>query len=293
MGKTIDRHEMIADYLDEMRTDIQAMRALAMHAGWHEEMGQKLFIKKQFMPLTDDESVTLDADLKRHRWASRRATPLLKYYASERAVDIARCNLQIHGGSGYIREYGVEKLLRDAMVFPIYEGTTQIQALMVMKDNLLAVVRDPGTFVRKLAQLRWRSLSARDPMERRVAALELAAQQSIQFLVSRLAAAKIKELRHVGPSEWSAVFQSWDPKRDFALAMLHADRLSSMLLDGVVASLLWEQQQQDSGRRELLERWLEAAEPRSRYNADRISRTGSRLLRKLAPATEELKKAAK
>jgi hypothetical protein len=89
------------------------------------------------------------------------------------------------------------------------------------------------------------------------------------------------------------VFQSWDPKRDFALAMLHADRLSSMLLDGVVASLLWEQQQQDSGRRELLERWLEAAEPRSRYNADRISRTGSRLLRKLAPATEELKKAAK
>jgi hypothetical protein len=293
MGKTIDQHEMVAEMLEEMQTERQGCRALAMKAAWHEELSQKMQIALKHLPLEDDRREQMVADQKRHALRSRFLTPLLKWYAAERAVDHARSAVQIHGGSGYIREYGVEKLLRDAMVFPIYEGTTQIQALMVMKDNLLAVVRDPGTFVRKLAQLRWRSLSTRDPMERRVAALELAAQQSIQFLVSRLAAAKIKELRHVGPSEWSAVFQSWDPKRDFALAMLHADRLSSMLLDGVVASLLWEQQQQDSGRRELLERWLEAAEPRSRYNADRISRTGSRLLRKLAPATEELKKAAK
>lgn len=293
MGKTIDQHEMVAEMLEEMQTERQGCRALAMKAAWHEELSQKMQIALKHLPLEDDRREQMVADQKRHALRSRFLTPLLKWYAAERAVDHARSAVQIHGGSGYIREYGVEKLLRDAMVFPIYEGTTQIQALMVMKDNLLAVVRDPGTFVRKLAQLRWRSLSTRDPMERRVAALELAAQQSIQFLVSRLAAAKLKELRHVGPAEWSAVFQSWDPKRDFALAMLHADRLSSMLLDGVVASLLWEQQQQDSGRRELLERWLEAAEPRSRYNADRISRTGSRLLRKLAPATEELKKAAK
>ena len=40
---------------------------------------------------------------------------------------MARMNLQIHGGSGYMREYGAEKLLRDAMVMPIYEGTSQIQ----------------------------------------------------------------------------------------------------------------------------------------------------------------------
>ena len=42
MGKTIDRHEMIADYLDEMRTDIQALRALAMHGAFHEELAQKI-----------------------------------------------------------------------------------------------------------------------------------------------------------------------------------------------------------------------------------------------------------
>lgn len=293
MGKTINQHEMVAEMLEEMQTERQGCRALAMKAAWHEELSQKMQIALKHLPLDDARREQMVADQQRHARRSRFLTPLLKWYAAERAVDHARSAVQIHGGSGYIREYGVEKLLRDAMVFPIYEGTTQIQALMVMKDNLLAVVRDPKTFVRKVAQLRWRSLSARDPMERRVAALELAAQQSIQFLVSRLAAAKLKELRHVGPSEWSSVFQNWDPKRDFALAMLHADRLSSMLLDGVVASLLWEQQQQDSERRELLARWLEAAEPRSRYNAERISRTGSRLLQKLAPADEDVQKAAK
>ncbi|MFT4975884.1 MAG: alkylation response protein AidB-like acyl-CoA dehydrogenase [Myxococcota bacterium] len=285
MGKTIDQHEMIAEMLEEMQTERQACRALAMAAAWHEELSQKLQIALTHLPLEEGRAAELAADKKRHAKQSRFLTPLLKWYAAERAVAHAKNAVQIHGGSGYIRESGVEKLLRDAMVFPIYEGTTQIQALMVMKDNLLGVVRDPAAFVRKTTQLRWRSLSARDSLERRVASLSLAAQQSIQFLVSRLAAAKLKELRHIGPSEWSSVFQNWDPKRDFALAMLHADRLTSMLLDGAVAELLLEQQKKDAGRRDLLVRWLEAAEPRSRYSADRISRTGSRLLKKLAENT--------
>jgi hypothetical protein len=46
--------------------------------------------------------------------------------------------LQIHGGVGYTKEYGAEKLLRDALVMPIYEGTSQIQSLMAMKDAMSA-----------------------------------------------------------------------------------------------------------------------------------------------------------
>lgn len=282
MGKTINQHEMIAEMLETMETERAACRALAMQAAWHEELSQKMDLATKHLPLDEARKREMEAEMKRHAKRSRFLTPLLKWYAAERAVDHARLAVQIHGGSGYIREYGVEKLLRDAMVFPIYEGTTQIQALMVMKDNLLGVVRDPGAFARTLAQLRWRSLSAAQPMERRVASLLLAAQQSIQFLVSRLAASKLRELRHVGLSEWPMVFQNWDPKRDFALAMLHADRLSSMLLDATVAELFWEQSRKDPDRRDLLERWLELAEPRSRYNAERITKTGSRLLKKLA-----------
>ena len=50
MGKTIDKHEMIADYLDEMQTEIQSVRALAMHGAFHEEMAQKLTLKLRFFP---------------------------------------------------------------------------------------------------------------------------------------------------------------------------------------------------------------------------------------------------
>src|SRR5690349_19948893 len=146
MGDQIARHEMIADLLDEMRTDVQGLRALAVASAWHEEMAQKIRLAERFgMPFDA-------AELARHRALSRRYTPLLKYLAAEKAVEIARRNLQIHGGVGYTREFGAEKLLRDAMVMPIYEGTSQIQSLMAMKDTLGGIIKRPQAFVKRLGQ---------------------------------------------------------------------------------------------------------------------------------------------
>ncbi len=282
MGKPIDQHEMIADLLDEMRTDIQAIRALAVEAAWHEELSQKLKLAARFMDLQGDAAADLARQQKRHERRSRHLTPLLKWLAAEKCVEIARRSIQIHGGSGYIQETGVEKLLRDAMVFPIYEGTSQIQALMAMKDNLLAAVRDPRRFLRRTAQARWRSVSARDPLEKRVAGLRLLSQQTIQFLITRLLSAKLGELRHHRPGQWAELMKDWDPKKDFALAMLHAERLTSMLADAAAADVLWNQACKDPDRRELLERWLERAEPRARHMHDLITTTGPRLLGRLA-----------
>ncbi|MCU0664651.1 MAG: acyl-CoA dehydrogenase family protein, partial [Myxococcota bacterium] len=122
MGKTIDHHEMIAEYLEEMETDIQSIRALAVYAAYHEEMFQKLRIHLYaFVPEDAKERKALERQQKMHQQKSRAVTPLLKYFASEKAVEIARRCIQIHGGVGYTREYGAEKLMRDAMVFPIYE----------------------------------------------------------------------------------------------------------------------------------------------------------------------------
>ena len=197
-------------------------------------------------------------------------------------MEIARRAVQIHGGAGYIRETGVEKLLRDAMVFPIYEGTSQIQALMAMKDNLLAAVRAPGRFAKETAATRWRALASTSADERRVAGLRLQSQQAITHLVSRLAATKLGELRHHGVGSWSAVMKDWDPKRDFALAMLHAERLTALLTDAAVGEILLEQVRRHPERRELLERFLERAEPRARAHLDRITTTGAGLLTRLA-----------
>lgn len=291
MGKTIDRHEMIADLLDEMQTDILGLRALAMHAAWHEEIATKLEIARDHMPeLSPVPQDQLEREIRKLKRISRRATPLLKYFAGEKAVEITRRCMQIHGGNGYIAEYGAEKLLRDAMVLPIYEGTSQIQSLMAMKDTLNGVMKNPQKFVREAAQARWRSLSARSPLERRVAKLQTVAHEAIQFLLRKTATDKVRALSDKPMAQWSQAFlHDWNPKRDFAWAMLHAERLTRILTDVHIAELLLAQAEQHEERREVCERWLDRAEPRGRALLDEITTTGGRLLGSLGRrnATDE------
>jgi len=285
MGKNIARHEMIADYLDEMRTDVQAIRALAISAAMHEEMAQKLELMKKFLPhATAQERALIERELPRHKARSRRFTPLLKYLAAEKAVELARRAIQIHGGVGYTKDYGAEKLLRDAMVMPIYEGTSQIQSLMAMKDTLMGILKKPQQFVTRLGQARWRAMSSRDPLERRVARIQTLSLSAQQHLMTRTAVAKLGGLADKPMATWvDALTKEWDPKRDFALAMLHAERLTKLLADEAVAELLLEQAKKFPERRELLERWLDRSEIRDKALHEEITTTGEKMLQKLAP----------
>jgi hypothetical protein len=288
MGKTIDRHEMIAEYLETMQTEIQGIRAMAVTAGFHEEMAQKLALTIRYGDLDEVERKRMERLMKSHQRKSRRITPLLKYFGAEKAVEHARTALQIHGGNGYTREYLPEKLLRDALVMPIYEGTSQIQALMAMKDTLGGIIANPQAFVRRMAQARWRSLSSRNPLERRVAQLQALSFSAQQHLVLKTAGDKVKGLRAKPIGEWSdELMKNWDPKRDFAYAMLHAERLIQLLGETTIAELLLRQAQKHPERVEILERHLERAEPKARYLHDQITTTGQRLLEKLSPEAAE------
>jgi hypothetical protein len=292
MGKTIDRHEIIADYLDEMETDILGIRALAIHGAINEEIHQKSDLILR-MGLVKGEAERAEREAKRSsaKRRSRRVTPLVKFLAAEKAVEIARRGVQIHGGSGYTRDYGAEKLLRDAMVFPIYEGTSQIQALMAMKDTLQAALRQPQRFAARVAQARWRSASARDPLERQVAKIQAISLAAQQHLLLRTAQDKYRGLKGQPVTEWPERFlKNWDPKRDFAYAMLHAERLTRILADEAICEVLLDQANVHPERREVLERYLERAEPRVRYLHDRITTTGQRLLDKLSEDASKLER---
>lgn len=282
MGKTIDRHEMIADMLDEMQTDIQGIRALAMYSAVNEELATKYELFANHVAKDEVQRKHIERRAREHKANARRTTPLLKYIASEKAVEMARRNMQIHGGNGYMKEYGAEKLLRDSLVMPVYEGTSQIQSLMAMKDTLGAVMKQPQEFVKKLAQARWRSLSARDALERRVAKIQHISLDAVQFLVRKTATDKFRSLSGKPLSQWKrAVTSDWNPKRDFAYAMLHAERLTRILTDAAICEVLLEQSKRHPDRAEVLERYLVRAEPRCRHLLDEIQTTGAELIARL------------
>ncbi len=264
MGKTLDRHELIADYLDEMRTDVRGLRALAAYASFHEEMSHRLELRR-LTGRADDVA----GRIREHRAKARRATPLLKYLAAEKAVELTRRGVQIHGGVGYTRDYGAEKLLRDAMVMPIYEGTSQIQSLMAMKDTLGGVMKRPKEFLKRSAEARLASFAERDRLERRVGRLVALECEAVRALLVKTAGDKLRAVRERPLSEWlPALSSNWNPKRDFAFAMLHAERLTQILAHVLVAEILLEQRAIDPAREELLERWLDRAEPRVRHQLD-------------------------
>ena len=292
MGKTIDKHEIIADYLEEMETDIQGIRALAMHAAWHEELATRQRLRLKFLVEPgSQEAEDLEREVKRLKYKSRLVTPLLKFLAAEKAVEMARKNVQIHGGCGYMTEYDAERLLRDAMVMPIYEGTTQIQALMATKDALLDVTKRPQRFVSKLLAAQRNAVLAKDPLERGVARVELAALTAKRLLMTRVAGDKLKG---VPLHRWKAVITGdWDPRKDFAYALLHAERLSQLLVDAAICKILLDQARRFPEREDVLVRYLERAEPRAHFLLETIKRTGDRLLEKLAGDTAEEAQAAK
>jgi alkylation response protein AidB-like acyl-CoA dehydrogenase len=107
-GVPIAEHQAIMWKLADMRTSIDAAHALAMRAAWQKEQGE---------PFTQ-------------------AAAMAKVFASEAAIRVANDAVQIHGGYGYTRELPAERHLRDARVTAIYEGTSEIQRVVIARGVL-------------------------------------------------------------------------------------------------------------------------------------------------------------
>lgn len=104
----IAEHQAIQIMLADMQTQLEAARLLVYRAAWR---------KESQLPFTREASIA-------------------KLYASERAGRICDAAVQIHGGYGYSREMTVERLVRDARVTRIYEGTSEVQRIVIAREEL-------------------------------------------------------------------------------------------------------------------------------------------------------------
>ena len=107
-GKAIFKHQAISFKLADMATNIDAARLLCLKAAW---------MKDQHMNYTNESAMA-------------------KLYASKVAMDSSIEAVQIHGGYGFVKEYHVERMMRDAKITQIYEGTSEIQKIVISREIL-------------------------------------------------------------------------------------------------------------------------------------------------------------
>ena len=295
MGKSIDKHEMMADFLEDMHLTIVGLRAMCFETATKVERANRLEQILKFDPPTDEhERAELERKVARAKRQARDLTPLVKYYGSEKSVEMSRLAMQILGGVGYTQEYAPEKLLRDALVLPIWEGTSQIQSLMVLKDQLMQGLRDPRRFIVKMARANWKRVAEQEPLEKQLARLFSYKYKALQTILVKIAKNKLKHTYDLPVGAWSdALFSQWDPKLDFAPGLLHAERLTKILAEVAVARILVKYAVKYPERRADAEKFMRRADTKCRYWLSEIEEHGDELLAELAgKAAADVKSAA-
>jgi alkylation response protein AidB-like acyl-CoA dehydrogenase len=212
-GMPIRQIPAVAALLADMRVALEAARALLYETARLVDLKEgverrvELLASGELDPAHPDELKELRSELKRYNRLAGLFTPLVKAHCTEVANRIAYDSLQVHGGSGYMRDFAVERHLRDARITTIYEGTTQLQVVAAVGPVLSGSMAeqleryDAGDYaatpellerVRKArADLEWaidRVRSADDPYFRDVQArrlVEMATDVVIGYLLIR------------------------------------------------------------------------------------------------------------
>lgn len=114
-GKPISKHQAIAFKIADMATEVEAARLMVLRAAWMKDQGMDFAI----------------------------AASMAKLYASDVAMRQSVEAVQIHGGYGFVKEYHVERLMRDAKITQIYEGTSEVQRIVISRAILQGQLHQP------------------------------------------------------------------------------------------------------------------------------------------------------
>jgi hypothetical protein len=268
MRKPIREHPLVAEMLLDMETTVAALRALWMEAAVAYDLVQGFLKRLHDISEVDPERPALEARKRRIERYLRELTPLVKYFGAEEAIRVARTGMQVFGGYGVVKDYEVERFLRDSLILPIYEGTSQIQSLMATKDLLKTVMRDPrllfmpGGHSEWLGQADFEGSIGRDY------------RQALRQFSAALGWLMFDLGRTLGPRRVTSLMRG-DlelDERDLGYVLLSAERLTQMLAHLHIGRLLAQQAARWPERRPLAERFLRRASDVCTLNARRIMR---------------------
>lgn len=139
-GKPIIQFAAVSEMLSNMKAKLQGARALLY------ETARFVEVYKQYTHISHERSLEAEErqEMKFYNRLADGFTPLVKLFSSEYANQLAYDAIQIHGGSGFMKDYPCERLYRDARIMNIYEGTSQLQVVAAIN----AVTK--GTFLEQI-----------------------------------------------------------------------------------------------------------------------------------------------
>lgn len=266
--KPIAQHEMIAEKLFDMEAELKVFRSLSYRAAFYSsmvEIGERLLKREPNLSKAKREEVK--ERVKYYEKKLRDWTPLIKWWAGERSYIHARNCLQIHGGYGYTKEYQPEWWLRESLILSIYEGTSEIQALMCIKDTMKDLMRKPRQFAENVVGLRVSLMREKDPAKRKYYKMKQLLNQSLIKLLTKLVTTNVQDT--ISENKSSDIIRLIGhikndlPKfENLSPALLHASRITEMKAIVAMAKSALEDAKESPDRHQYAERFINRFYPR-------------------------------
>ena len=140
-GVTIDTFPALRELMVDMNVDLQAARLLAYYGSKSVDLENGLTKKFESLKGTPD-AMAVRGRMKKYAGFNKMLTPLAKYYASEMSMRTSNGAVAVLGGSGFMKDYPVERYLRDARITTIYEGTSQLQVVAAIAGVMAGLYKD-------------------------------------------------------------------------------------------------------------------------------------------------------
>jgi hypothetical protein len=226
-GKPIAEMAQVADLLVNMKVGVETARSLLYETARIVDLNQGYEALAETLERGDPKAAEAKEKLTRYRKQAAILTPMSKYYCCELCLRVTNDAIQVLGGSGYMRDYAIERYFRDARITTIYEGTSELQVVAILA----------GLHGGSLEE--WFAGHAARGYEGEIALLAALAEQMHQRLVDAL----------------SFVKQEGDP--DYTDLM--GKRLADMTCNAVISYLLLNEATQSPHKRKIAEKFIRDA----------------------------------
>ena len=238
-ASAIENFPSVRELMVDMSIDLQAARALTYYAAFSVDLEMGTANRLESKQADADETKRLRTDARKYKGYNKLLTPMAKYYASEMSMRTSNGAMAVLGGSGYMKDYAVERYLRDARITTIYEGTSQLQVVAmtagVMGGTAVEVINDV------LGQRTWSA---------ELAPLVAKVQEGIVLLNDSIAFIKT---------------QQGNAYRD-----LHARKLADIAINLLVGSLFLDHAMANPKKLLVARRWLTERLPQIRMLKEQI-----------------------